>query len=219
MKRRAWAILIAVVFAVTVSTGVLSLPETTIFALYHEPKIEVVVPSTGEMLLNPKSLPVEFEGKVQWAQILHVPWSIENRSEVGIKVDAKVHGEVAKGSSIELCEYSVGNYRGEDKRVFMYLDMKVTDPDVNLRDDIDWTETVFNRRKHIVVTEYEEERENIMTLAPANLDGTVAKGGVGAFHLNGNATPDPWDEWVPGIDRVTVKIVFTFRPTRYVTGT
>lgn len=219
MKRRVLAMLIAAVFAVTISTGVLSLPETTISAIYQEPRIEVLIPSTGELVLNPKSLPVKVEGKVQFSQILNIPWSIENRSNVGVKVDAKVSGQVAKGSTLELSETSVQNYRGEDKYVFMYLDMKVTDPGVDLQNDLDWFHTSFDRRKHMVVTEYEEERENIMTLAPANLDGTVAKGGVGAFHLNGNATPDPWDEWVPGIDRVTVKIVFTFRPTRYVTGT
>ncbi len=214
MKRRITAALIAIVNAVAVSTGVFSVGETEIKAIYQDPKIEIVVPGTGELLLNPQSLPVRVDGKVQFAQIINKPWAIENRSEVGIKVDAAVTAQVAPGSTLELSERSVKNYRGDDKQVFLYLDMKVTDPGVDI-ESLNWFETVYNARQQLLVTEYENERENIMTLAPANLDGTVANGGIGAFHLYGDATPTPLYGWEPGRDKVTVDIVFTFRPTNY----
>ncbi len=215
MQRRIAAVFMALVFTVTVSTGVLSAGKTEISAIYQDPKIEVVIPSTGQMLLNPKRLPVQVEGKVQFAQILNIPWSIENHSEVGVKVDAVVSARVAPRSTLELSDRSVANDRGEDKQVFMYLDMKVTDPGVDLREDLNWFDTIYDANRQMLIMDYENERENIMTLAPANLDGTVADGGIGAFHINGDATPDPLYEWDPAKDKVTVKIVFTFRPTNY----
>lgn len=213
MKRRITAILIAIVLAAAMSLGVLSAQTTEIHAIYSDPKIEIVVPSTGQMLINPGNLPVNVNGTVQSSQIVNTPWGIENHSEVAIKVDAVVTGEVAAGSTIEFSSRAVSR-RTRDKLVFLYLDMKVADPGMDLERDLNWSETVYNSRKQMLITENENERANIMLLAPAKLDGSLSKGGIGAFYLNGSVTPDPEDEWNSDKDKVNVKIAFTFRPAR-----
>lgn len=214
MKRRITAVLIAIVFAVTMSISVFSARTTEIHAIYQEPRIEIVVPSTGQMWLNPRSLPVQINGNVEYPQIVNIPWSIENHSEVGIKVDAAVSARVASGSGIELSGSSVKNSKSKEKRIFLFLDMKVTNPGVDVG-ALDWGSTVYDSKRHMLITDYGNERANIMTLAPTNLDGTLANGGIGAFHLDGNVNPDPLGGWNPAKDMVTVKIVFTFRPTDF----
>lgn len=213
MKRRITAILIAIVLATTMNLGVFSTGTTEIHAIYKDPKIQIVVPSTGQMLINPGQFPVNVNGTVQSSQIVNTPWSLENYSEVAIKVDAVVTGEVADGSTIEFSSRSV-NRRTRDKLIFLYLDMKVADPGMDLMRDLNWSETVYNSRKQMLITEDENERANIMLLAPAKLDGSLSKGGIGAFYLNGNVAPNPEDEWNPDKDKVNVKIAFTFRPTQ-----
>lgn len=217
MKRRLAAILMVIVSAVTVSTGALSSGTATeIHALYKEPVIDVRVPSTGQVLLNPESLPVNVGGHVESAQIVSTPWSIENYSEVGVKVDAVVSAEVAGGSTMEFYKRSVKTKKTRKKLVFMFLDMKVTDPGVSL-EGLNWPETVYNSKKQILITEKANDRENIMILAPADINGNLSNGGIGAFHLGGDAVATPRDAWNPATDKMTVKISFTFRPARYET--
>ena len=82
-----------------ISTGV---SKVTINALYREPDIEVNVPSAGQMYLNPKSLPMVVDGKVENKQIINTPWSIENQSEVAISVNAKIYATINRLLTQEL---------------------------------------------------------------------------------------------------------------------
>lgn len=214
MKQRIVSLLMVCILALTMPAQAFA-SETTITALYQEPEIKVKVNASnaaGELIINPYSLPMTVEGKVQFAQIVNMPWSIENQSEVAINVDAQVSAEVAEGSTMQLSKKSVKTNESEEKLAFMYLDMKVTDPDVVLT-DLNWFETVYSKSRQLLITESINERKKVMTLAAANEDGTTANGGVGAFHIYGNANPDPVDDWDPSTDKVTIEVVLTFRPT------
>ena len=199
MKKRIITLLMVGILALSMPVYVLGVNETKISVLYEEPEIKVNVPIT-------------VDGKVQFAKIVNMPWSIENMSNVAVTMDVSVAAEVAAGSTLELSDRSATRDRSGDKLAFMFLDKKVTDPGVVLT-DLNWFDTVYNMREHIVITEYGDERENFMTLAAANADGTTANGGVGAFHIYGDAAPHPDEEWDPSTDKVSIEISYTFRPT------
>lgn len=216
MKKRITVLLMACILALSMPVSVLAAEGTKITALYKEPAIDVRVSSSataGDLLINPYGLPVTVDGEVRSsAEIISKPWSIQNRSNVALRLDAKVSAQVGTNSKIEFCSRSVKTDRSGDKKVFLFLDYRVTDPDVALS-DLNWDETVYSRTKNIIITEYEEEREKIMTLAAADEDGSVANGGVGAFCIGGNVAPKPDEAWNPTVDRVAVNVVFTFHPT------
>lgn len=212
MKKRITVLLMVSILALTMTAGVYAAGQsTTITALYQEPAISVYVPSAEEMILNPKGYPMTVAGKVQFAQIINMPWTIENRSEVAVTVDAKVTGKVAAGSKMTLASRSVAGSTSTAKQAFMFLNMKVMNPDDELLTE-DWFNTTYDAKKHIVVGTSGVTRQDIMLLAPANEDGTTAEGGVGAFHIYGDATPTPAEEWNPKVDKVDVSVAFTFRP-------
>lgn len=212
MKKRIITLLMVGILALSMPVYVLGVNETKISVLYEEPEIKVNVPTGGGLIINPYGLPITVDGKVQFAKIVNMPWSIENMSNVAVTMDVSVAAEVAAGSTLELSDRSATRDRSGDKLAFMFLDKKVTDPGVVLT-DLNWFDTVYNMREHIVITEYGDERENFMTLAAANADGTTANGGVGAFHIYGDAAPHPDEEWDPSTDKVSIEISYTFRPT------
>lgn len=212
MKQRIAALMVVCILALSVPAY--SADNTKIRALYREPEIKVYVPSSaeaGELILNPRRLPVKVAGKVSSDEIINTPWTIENQSNVAIAVDAKVSAKVARRSKMELAEQSVKKDKSGYKMAFMFLDTIVTDPDMVVG-ELDWS-SVYNAKKHLVITTSVDERANIMKLAAANEDGTTADGGVGAFHIGGDVAPKPEDDWNPAVDALTITVTLTFRPT------
>ena len=214
MKKRILVLFMACILALSMSAAVFAtgVSKVTINALYREPDIEVNVPSAGQMYLNPKSLPMVVDGKVENKQIINTPWSIENQSAVTISVNAEVYAAINSRSDMTLSTSSLATSTSRNKRAFIYLDKRVTDPGTDLA-SLDWDQTVYNNKTQILVTEAGLERNNFMTLAGAAADGSVSPGGVGAFRLCGNAIANPVEEWNPVIDNIAVHITFTFRPT------
>lgn len=213
MKKKVFALFAACrVFLsiVTQASAASTSRRVRISALVKLPVISIVVPSTGVVYLNPKSLPVKLQGKVDSSSIVNMPWAIENRSEVPIQVSASVEGTVKNTSDMVLSNSSVANSTTTAKRAFLYLNCQQADPgdDVN---DMSWP--AFDPAKNIVVsTSTVRTKKNILTLAAGNEDGTTAAGGVGVFRLSGDVTPNPKEAWNPNKDLVNVSITFTFTP-------
>ena len=214
MKKKTLILLMVCILALSMSVAVFAAGSSkiTINALYREPDIEVNVPAAGEMYLNPKRLPLMIDGHIENGQIINTPWSIENQSEVTISVNAEVYAAINSRSDMTLSTSSLATSTSRNKRAFIYLDKRVTDPGTDLA-SLDWDQTVYNNKTQILVTEAGLERNNFMTLAGAAADGSVSPGGVGAFRLCGNAIANPVEEWNPVIDNIAVHITFTFRPT------
>lgn len=212
MKKRVFALLAACLVFISIVTQASAASVTRrvrITALVKLPVISIVVPSTGVVYLNPRSLPVKLQGKVDSSTIVNVPWAIENRSEVPLQVNASVTGTVKSTSDMSLSSASVANSTSTAKRAFMYLSCKRADPgdDVN---DLSWP--AFDPVKNIVVSTSTRSKNNILTLAAGNEDGTTAAGGVGVFRLSGDVTPNPREAWNPNKDLVNVSVAFTFVP-------
>ena len=133
MKKRILVLFMACILALSMSAAVFAtgVSKVTINALYREPDIEVNVPSAGQMYLNPKSLPMVVDGKVENKQIINIQWSIENQSEVAISVNAKIYATINRKSSMTLSSSSLAASTTRTKRAFIYLDKRVTDPGVD----------------------------------------------------------------------------------------
>ena len=214
MQKRRLVLFMACILALSMSAAVFAtgVSKVTINALYREPDIEVNVPSAGQMYLNPKSLPMVVDGKVENKQIINIPWSIENQSEVAISVNAKIYATINRKSSMTLSSSSLAASTTRTKRAFIYLDKRVTDPGVDLS-TLDWDQSVYDGNVQLLVTEAGRERNNFLTLAGTDENGNALPGSVGAFRLNGDAVTNPREEWNPAVDNIAVHITFTFRPT------
>ena len=125
------------------------------------------------------------DGHRENGQIINTPWSIENQSAVTISVNAEVYAVINSRSDMTLSTSSLATSTSRNKRAFIYLDKRVTDPGTDLA-SLDWDQTVYNNKTQILVTEAGLERNNFMTLAGAAADV---------------------------IDNIAVHITFTFRPT------
>lgn len=212
MKKKVFALFAACLVFISIVTQASAASVTRnvrISALVKLPVISIVVPTTGIVYMNPRSLPVKLQGKVDSSTIVNVPWAIENRSEVPIQVDASVEGTIKSTSDMTLSNASVANSTTTLKRAFMYLSCQRADPgdDIN---DLSWP--AFDPQKNIVVSTSTRSKKNILTLAAGNEDGTTAEGGVGVFRLSGDVTPNPREAWNPAKDLVNVAITFTFVP-------
>lgn len=215
MKKKVFALFAACLVFVSIVTQASAASvsqKVRISALVKLPVINVVVPTTGVVYMNPRSLPVKFQGKVVTSSILNVPWAVENHSEVAIQVNTSVTGTIYRTSKLSLSSVSVAGSTSTDKEVFMYLECQQADPgdDIN---ELSWS--AFDPEKCVVISTSTEEKNNIITLSPGNVDGTTAAGGVGVFHLNGDVTPNPDTAWSPSRDLVNVAIAFTFTPLEY----
>lgn len=212
MKKKVFALLAACLVFISIVTQASAASvsrKVRISALVKLPVISIVVPSTGVVYLNPRSLPVKLQGKVESSSIVCIPWAIENRSEVPVQVNASVVATIKSTSDMSLSSSSVAGATTTAKRAFMYLNCRRADPGDDIG-DLSWP--AFDAKKNIVVSTSSREKNNILTLAAGNEDGTTAEGGVGVFRLSGDVTPNPREAWNPAKDLVNVSITFSFVP-------
>lgn len=176
---------------------------TTVFeAQCKLPAIDVVIPATQGIFINPYEFPVTMTSDVTDAQIISTPGFIENRSEVPLSVAVTVGCEVDPGSDMRLVTSST---RGESitrKYAFIYFEIQaVSDPD-----QVTW-DSEFDEEKHIVVRDGgSRPRTNMVTIAQADQPEHFC-----AFRLTGDCVPEPRDGWAES-DKMDVSIAFTFTP-------
>jgi len=182
---------------------------TEISALCRLPDVRVTVPTTGMVYINPFKIPVDIgTGEAESGQILSVPESIANESEVPIMVNVTVTGTLKEGSSMGLNSSTTKDTGLTSKRAFIYFEMKAVGPDDDLN-SIAW-DAEYDPDKHVLVKGI-KRKNNILKLAAADEDGNPTEGGVGAFHLTGDAVETPKIAWTDK-DGVNVEIAFTFKP-------
>lgn len=186
----------------------------TITAKCKMPTIQVTVPSTGNVYLNPFKLPVSIGGEDSYEQIISTPNCIANQSDIPLKVDVKVTGAIKAGSDMTLATTSTQGSTSTSKRAFIYFEIQPADTDDP--DDVLWDDE-YDKTKHIVISTVEsgKSKKNVLTLAPKTLDGKMAEeGGYAAFRLTGDAVETPKNAWTAQ-DGITVEVAFTFTPVPY----
>lgn len=164
-------------------------------------KIEVVVPASGNVYINPYQLPIEVDGRIESKQVISDTFGIENQSEVPLQVDVEVTGTIKPGSTMGLLNTSTKKVSTTMKRAFMYFEIHaVSDPAA-----VEWN-SKYSASKHIVVRESAQSKKNII-----KLDACDNEKRFGAFRLSGDCVQNPREPWTSE-DGVEVEVVFTFTP-------
>ena len=157
------------------------------------PIIDVFVPASGQVVINPYHMKVETSAGETTEQIVHEPQALVNYSEIPVQVDAWAIGRLAGES--KACFVSAPPAEGmTEKAIFMYLEFQQY-PD-------QWTGWYNNFANQILITGWGESKANVMTLLP---------GGEGWYRLSGAMTDFPEEMW-QSEDAASVTIVFSFSP-------
>lgn len=161
--------------------------------------IEVVVPTSGNVYINPNRLPVQIGADVVNSQIVSDAFCIQNLTEVPVSVNVDVTGKVKSGSKLSLSSSSTAGSTSKLKKAFIYFEIQaVSDPD-----SVSWA-NAYDPDQHIVVRESKRSRQDVIILDA--VDGSKC---YGAFRLAGDCTENPKDSW-SSKDGVNVNVAFTF---------
>lgn len=175
----------------------------TITGAYQAPKIEVVVPTTAEVVINPYRLPVAIGSAETDAQIMSSPACIQNKSEVPVSVSVTAIGAVKEGSDMRLSSVTTQGTTLTSKSAFIYFEMQPADSADP--DDVYWDDG-FDAKKHLIIRTTAKTMKNIVSLG---MDGDY--GCFGAFRLAGDCVANPRKPWTED-DGIDVTISFTFSP-------
>ena len=155
--------------------------------------IDVVVPNSGRFVVNPYHMKVDTSWGESTDQIVHEPQAVISAMDFPLLVSVRAMGSAQPGSGTRFVSAPPTN-DVEDKEIFLYVEFQ-SDPAL-------WSGTYTDAFNQLLVTDWGNEKENVMALAPF---------GVGYFHLSGAATPDPETMWSHE-DMVDVILTFTFSP-------
>jgi hypothetical protein len=161
--------------------------------------IEVTVPPSTDAYLNPKRVSVSFGNELENGQIISEPAWIDNQSIVPLAVSVEVTGTVKKKSTLTLSNTTTKGRT--DKEAFVYFEMQAVEDPLN----VTWAKS-YDASKHIIVSEYDVEKENFLVLGAASQDNHY-----GAFQLAGDCVTDPDDDPWTTTDGFTTKVIFTFK--------
>ena len=156
------------------------------------PKIEVVVPATGEVILNPYGMTVANPptGATATDQILSAVQAIENKSEIAIKVSGTITG-VAEG--VTLTTSTPDNTKKEVKLTF------------KIAKSADATTAPTGTGVDLTTSAQD------IAAAAVELDKTGGSNPFATFQLSGSASKNPESVWTAD-DVIGATVAFTFEP-------
>jgi len=166
------------------------------------PNVQVAVPSTASLIINPKKLSVSVGGKLTADGIVSSPAYIMNGSQVPIQINVTATCKINTRSDMYLTSESTKGQGLTSKCAFIYFEMQPTDAPGQT---VPW-DSGYDEEKHLLIYEGENSRENFAVLAPYGKSGCY-----GNFRLTGDCVADPDSKWTTR-DGLSVKIAYTFRP-------
>lgn len=202
------------------------------------PTINVVLPTTASMTLNPYELEVKLNPKDATetptdAQIISPLMTVKNLSNIGVQVAVAVQGVKGKGTAEFAAATTQGSTKSTAKEAFVYAKFLVGDPDMALTDiaaeatapSADAARLVILDTTKKDVTKLAADDAAAETGSDINvLKGTTGKtaadGGVLGFRFFGDMTQapektvgsdtvsDPWTDK----DVLSATVSFTFTP-------
>lgn len=138
-----------------------------------EEVINVAVPATGEVILNPYRLPVEMNGVETDGQVIHQAQSMINYSSFPVSVNVLATGSVWDARFVE----NPPVFNSGSKEIFLYAEFQSC-PD-------GWLGFYQAAPNQLLITEYGTAGQNVLTLDA---------GGTGYFRLFGGMSTrvQPW---------------------------
>lgn len=175
--------------------GEMALPEASDI-LTSQPVISVRVPNSGWVVVNPYRLEVARDGVVSSEQIVSPVLTLENQSEIPVRVDACAVGQVASGSSAVFVPAPPAP-DAQEKEVFMFLEFQPFQGWETV-----WSGGFTDSSNQLAVSAAGEEKRGVLLLDV---------GGQGAFRAFGEVNTTPGEAW-NSMDAVGVSLLFTFSP-------
>ena len=155
--------------------------------------INVQVPASGYVTINPYRMEVAASSGVTTDQIIHESQALTSGSDFPVLVSARAVGKLSYESDARFVEVPPA-FDAPDKQIFMYVEFQTAD---NL-----WSDIYSDAPNQLLVTSWGLEKENVLTLDPF---------GAGYFRLFGSMTDSPDTMW-GAIDAPNVTLAFTFAP-------
>jgi hypothetical protein len=156
-------------------------------SLEDEDLIEVSVPATGQIMLDPYGLSKNFDG----SQLSHDPQALVNNSGFPVSVNVQLTGTVpAESEAILVDSYPAADC--QEKEVFTYVEFSTALDD--------WADSYIGAENQMVALADGVYREDVMTLD---------EGGEGYFRFSGTMAAEAiWDE----TDTFGATLIFSFEP-------
>lgn len=155
------------------------------------PVIDVLVPATGQMVINPYRMAVGTVSDKTTEQIVHEPQVLISGSDFPVRVSARAVGRLNPESTARFVS-TPPSVDAEDKEIFLYAEFQ--------NDPTFWTGTYGDWPNQLLVTEWGEEKADVMELEAFD---------VGYFRLFGAMTNFPDPMW-GAVDAPDVTLAFTF---------
>ena len=157
------------------------------------PIINVIVPESGQVIINPYRMPVDLgEGKVQ-EQIINPMQTLVNLSTVPVQVDAWAVGTISPESRAQFVNLMPAP-DAKAKEIFMYAEFQNA-PAM-------WSGWYGDMPNQILISAFGMSKTNVLTLDP---------GAEGYFRLFGSMTDFPAEMW-DAVDAPNVTVTFSFTP-------
>jgi hypothetical protein len=156
--------------------------------------IDVEVPATGQITINPYKLKVTIDeetGEFSKAQIVHQAQALVNHSDFPVAVNVSLKGIIPSDSGVQLVS-TPPETSSVEKEIFLYVEFQ-TNPD-------QWLDGYVGADNQLIVTTNGVNVENVMTLA-AN--------GQGYFHFAGKMAAGTYPMW-SSVDAFDTDLIFSF---------
>ena len=164
------------------------------------PVIDVVVPNTGTVVINPYGLPVMIDGQETTEQIAGSTMLLENRSSVAVDVSVSAVG-TPLGGVVFAAQPPAED--APEKELFLYAEFQATEA---LGITVPWTGAFLDASNQLMVTPFGPSKDHLMRLEAAGLPYSY-----GAARLFGSVSAYPAQPWEAG-DGFHVNLAFTFTP-------
>lgn len=178
------------------------LPPESPIAEEEPPVIEVLVPSAGQVIINPYCLPVELDGQTATDQIVSAPLILENRSTIPVSVSASVTGTVPPGSGVSFAA-APPMPDSPVKEIFLYAEFHAV-PEPAFQPS--WSGLYSDSTNQLMVGFQSAAKADVLRLEAG---GTACS--WGALRLFGSAAVSPMVPWQAG-DDIQATFVFSFTP-------
>ena len=182
--------------------------ETEITGSTQVPTINVTVPATGTVTINPYGLEVTVDSVKVTDQIISGVTYLESTTLTALRVSATVTG-TQNGNAKLATATTQGAKAPTTNSVFLYMEIgKATKKDGS--GDPTWA-TAYDSKaaNQVLVSAKATTKADVVTM-DKSADGTAAT--YAAFRLAGDAASAPATAWTTA-DTVDVTIAFTFLPT------
>lgn len=179
-----------------------ALPPESPIAEEEPPVIEVLVPSSGQVIINPYCLPVELDGQTSTDQIVSAPLILENRSTIPVSVSASVTGTVPPGSGVSFAA-APPMPDSPVKEIFLYAEFHAV-PEPAFQPS--WSGLYSDSTNQLMVGFQSAAKTDVLRLEAG---GTACS--FGAMRLFGSAAVSPMVPWQAG-DDIQATFVFSFTP-------